>query len=557
MDSIRRPPVQWGMRRYLPILAVVAVLAAFSGALGNGFISWDDDAHVTDNPVVRRGLSLEGARWAFTSVGYTANWYPLTWLSHQLDAELFGLSPAGHHATSVLLHLLTVLALGFWLAAVTGSRAAAWLAALLFGLHPLRVESVAWVAERKDVLSGLLFVLTLAAWVWHLRRPGIGRHALAMLAFALALMAKQSAVTLPLVLLLLDFWPLGRLRIGGLPAGRGPGIGRVLLEKAPLLALAAGVSLITLRAQAAGGSRGFLEPLPLASRLGSAAVWYVSYLGKTLWPAGLAIFYPNTAGDLNRAAVAGATILLGGVTVLVVRQARRFPWLATGWLWFLGVLAPMSGLVQFGAQGMADRYTYLPHIGLFLGLAASLPEVISRRPAFRVPLAAIAAGIIVCLAAVTIRQTTLWRDDRTLFEHAVAVTRGNWMARNLLGNALVDEGDLAGAEGHYRLALEARRSYAKARYNLAYVLQRQGRLTEAADEDLLVIAGDPFYVEAFNNLGTIRFLQGRIDEAADLFERATRMKPDYRDAWGNLALARTRQGRLDEAAEARLLANRP
>jgi tetratricopeptide (TPR) repeat protein len=320
--------------------------------------------------------------------------------------------------------------------------------------------------------------------------------------------------------------------------------------------MAGAVSLVTLRAQAAGGSRSFLEPLPLAARGASAAIAYAAYLGKTLWPMGLAFFYPNPGRVLGTMKVAAAALLLAALSILALRHARRHPALAAGWLWFLGMLAPMSGLVQFGAQQMADRYTYLPHVGLFLGLAAALPAALARRPRLRLPLAAVAAAIVLVLVAASARQTLLWRDDRTLYGHAAAVTRRNWMAHNLLGTTLIADGDAAGAERHFRLSLDARPGYTKAHYNLALALQRQGKLDEAAVENRRVIDADPFYVEAYNNLGTVMFMQGRIDEAADLFERAVRMKPGYRDAWVNLALARSRQGRYQEAAAAERLAGR-
>jgi hypothetical protein len=409
----------------LALVLCLAVAAVFGRAVGHEFVSFDDGVYVTKNEHVRAGIGIESLRWAATSFE-GGSWHPLTWLSHLLDVELFGLAPAGHHATSVLLHAATTLVLLLALHALSGSLWPSAFATALFALHPLRAESVAWVAERKDVVAGLGFVLALLAYARYVRRPSAGRLAGVALAMTAALLAKPSVVTLPFVLLLLDVWPLRRLDLFARPF---PGRRLVALctEKLPLFGLAVGASALSLVAQAAIGAVTSLEAAPLAMRVANALLAYAAYLRMSVWPTELAFFYPYPK-QLPWAELVGAAALLVSLTALAFAQLRRRPWLAVGWLWFLGVLVPMIGLVQVGAQAHADRYSYLPSIGLAVAFAWSVAEGAGRWPRARRGIALGAALLVVASAAATWRQVGTWRDDRTLYVHALAVTRDNFKA---------------------------------------------------------------------------------------------------------------------------------
>jgi tetratricopeptide (TPR) repeat protein len=387
------------------------------------------------------------------------NWHPLTLLSHMADVQLFGLHPAGHHGTSLLLHAANALLLFAVLWRMTGAPWRSWMVAALFAVHPTHVESVAWVAERKDVLSALFWILALGAWTAWTRRPSLGRYLLVTALMALGLAAKPMVVTLPFALLLLDLWPLDRLRLGWK---------RLLLEKLPLLALSGVSSLVTLRYQQT--SMVPLEVLPWTFRLANAAVSYAAYLGKTLFPWHLAVFYPLPLA-IPAWQVAGAAALLLAITALAVWRARRSPWLLTGWLWFLGTLVPVIGLVQVGRQAMADRYLYLPSIGLFLGLVWGIAELVKRRSV----LAALSTAILLSLAAATWVQVGYWRDSAALYRHALAVTRGNYVAHVGLAKALTAQRDWDGAAEQYRAALALRPEFREARLGLEAVLRAAGR----------------------------------------------------------------------------------
>jgi hypothetical protein len=401
------------------------VAAVFGRALGHEFVSFDDGIYVTRNEHVRAGLDVASLRWAATSFE-GGSWHPLTWLSHMLDVELFGLAPAGHHATSVLLHAAVAAVVFLALRALSGALWPSLLAAALFALHPLRAESVAWVAERKDVLAGLGFALALLAYAGYARRPSAGRLAGVALAMAAGLLAKPSVVTLPFVLLLLDVWPLRRLELFAAPFAWRQ-LAALLVEKLPLFALSAAASALSLVAQSTIGAVVGLEAAPVAMRLANTLFAYAAYVRMSVWPTRLAFFYPYPK-ELPWAELAGAAALLLALTALVLVQLRRRPWLAVGWFWFLGVLVPMIGLVQVGAQALADRYSYLPSIGLCVAFAWSVCEAAGRWPRARPALALASALLVLASATATWRQVGTWRDDRTLCVHALAVTRDNFKA---------------------------------------------------------------------------------------------------------------------------------
>ncbi|HTG32198.1 MAG TPA: hypothetical protein VLB76_04655 [Thermoanaerobaculia bacterium] len=448
--------------RRLPLLLGAALalltLAAYLPALRNGFVNLDDGLYVTGNPQVQKGITRASAVWALTA-NVANNWHPLTLLSHQLDCQLFGLDPAGHHATSLLLHLANTLLLFAVLRGMTGAVWRSAAVAALFAVHPAHVESVAWVAERKDVLSALFWILAMAAWTGYARRPSPGRYLLVALMMILGLMAKPMVVTLPFALLLLDVWPLER---------RGLGWQRLIAEKLPLLALSAVASLVTLRYQRT--SLAPLDLVPWSLRLANAAVSYASYLGKLLLPRNLAVFYPIPLA-IPAWQVAAAAVLLAALTALAAWKARRAPWLLVGWLWFLGTLVPVIGLVQVGRQAMADRYTYLPSIGLFVAIVWGIAWGIAALARERRAVLFIAAAAILALAVGTWMQAGTWHDSVALYRHALAVTRGNYVAHVGLAKALTAERNLEGAEQQYRAALALRPRLIEARAGLAAVLR--------------------------------------------------------------------------------------
>jgi tetratricopeptide (TPR) repeat protein len=447
--------------RIVALALAALVAAAFAPAAQNGFVLLDDQTYIVANPHLRGGFTAEALRWAFGE-SYASNWSPLTWLSHLLDVRLFGLDPRPHHLESVLLHAANAVLLFLALRGLTGRLWASALAAALFGAHPLRVESVAWAAARKDLLAGLCWMLALGAWVRYARRPSAARYGAVLAALALGLMAKPTLVTLPFVLLLLDWWPLGRLRPRRDGSSRSA---RLVAEKIPLFLLAAASAALTWRAQASWGAMDYLGDLSLAERCANALVSYVAYLGTAVWPAGLAVYYPHPGHALGAARPVAAALLLLALSALALAGARRRPWLAAGWLWYLGTLVPMIGLVQVGAQARADRYTYLPLIGVALAAAWSLADVAGRRPRLRTAAAVLALAALCALAAASRAQTALWRDDRTLFGHAAAVTRGNWLAEMNLGAAFGAQGEHAAALEHFEAALRIRPDYPLAAEN--------------------------------------------------------------------------------------------
>jgi tetratricopeptide (TPR) repeat protein len=530
----------------LCLLLLGLVAWAFLPVLHNGFVNYDDGRYITANPHVQAGLSWANVRWAFESTA-ASNWHPLTWLSHMLDCQLFGLNPRGHHLTSLLIHAANCLLLFLLLRRLTGATARSFLVAALFGLHPLRVESVAWAAERKDVLSTLFCLLTLHAYASYARAaaapPGASRpraalfYALTLLAFALGLLSKPMLVTLPCLLLLLDFWPLNRLNRSALP--------RLLLEKLPLLALAAVSSAITFAVQSSGGATWMMGVLPFASRAENALVSYCRYLGKLFWPSQLSVIYP-AAPSWPAAAVVLSALLLLGLSVLAVRLRRRAPYLLTGWFWFLGTLVPVLGLVAVGEQAMADRYTYLPLTGILIALvwgAHDLARACPRRRAAGFALAALA--LAACVAA-TRAQTRYWKDSETLFRHAVDVTGANYRAEVNLGGALCDEGRVDEAMGHFKEAVRLRPDSAEAHLDLGAALYSARHRGEAIAEFREAIRLKPGYADAHYNLGIALEDGGALGEAIQEYRRAAGLWPDWK-VCHRLGAALRRSGAAAEA----------
>jgi len=532
------------------MLLAAGILFCYWQVSNHEFVNYDDDEYVTENRHVQEGLTRESVTWAFTTT-HTGNWHPLTWLSHMLDCTLFGLDAGRHHMINVLLHLANALLLFAVFQRMSGALWRSGFVAALFALHPLHVESVAWVAERKDVLSTLFWILTMWSYARYVECPGVGRYLLVMVLFVLGLMAKPMLVTLPFVLLLMDYWPLRRLRGGeadkkGTIQGDRQSFSRLVWEKAPLFGWAVASSVITFMAQKAAGAVSSLEAFPLPLRIGNALVSYVTYIRKMVWPQDLAVFYPHPQTVPLWEAL-GVGIVLASLSALVIRGGRKRPYLVVGWFWYLGTLVPVIGIVQVGLQGLADRYTYVPLIGLFVIMAWSVDEAMAgwrlRKPAIGILGGVVILGIMLC----TWIQIRYWKNTISLFEHALKVTADNWVAHNNLGNALLDKGNVNEAIHHFGEALRIKPGFAKAHNNLGNALLRQGKVEEAMSHYVEALRIQPEYDKARYNLATAMLNQGRIQEAVHHYAEVLRVEPDYVDAHFNLGLALGRLGRVDEA----------
>jgi hypothetical protein len=546
-----RPAPPW-----LPALVAAAIfllaLTVYWAATGFGFLNLDDQTYVYENRMVLRGLSWEGFAWAFGSLR-GSNWHPLTWLSHMADVQLFGLEPGRHHLVSVLIHALDSVLLFLWLRLATGSTWRSAVVGALFAVHPLHVESVAWISERKDVLSTFFWLLALIAYDEWVKRRGTARYLAVVAAFTLGLLSKPMVITLPFALLLVDAWPLGR--VGGLPPGEPFEPWRVLpllREKVPLFLLSAGSAVATWVAQR-GSAVARLADLSLGDRIGNAIVSYAVYLVKSFWPSGLAPLYPHPSiGGAGHPAwkVATAAALLLAVTWIAVRAWRSRPFLAWGWLWFLGTLVPAIGIVQVGVQSHADRYTYIPSIGILVAvtwLAASVPFPLRGGKTVSV---ALAAGAVAVLGVVAAGQVKHWRNSERLWRHTLAVTSGNWQAWTGLGDALFEAGrPVESVEAHSQ-SLRIRPENAVAWNGLGVSLGQLGLLADAIDRFQRAIGLDPAYADAWYNLGTAHGNLGEHRNAALALEKAVALQPGNPQFWANLVVARAALGDRPGTAEA-------
>jgi Flp pilus assembly protein TadD len=531
----------------LCLLLVVATLALYNPASRHPFVNYDDDRYVVLNSHVRAGLVWSTIAWSFTSTEQ-ANWHPLTWLSHALDCQLFHLNPAGHHYSNVLLHALNAVLLFLMLEWTTGSTGRSLMVAALFALHPINVESVAWIAERKNLLSMLFFLVALWSYGWYARHPGRGRYGMVALSFALGLMAKPQVITLPFVLLLWDYWPLGRM----FPTrgAKGPPHEKVqpavppssfswlLLEKIPLFGLAAASAWITMAAQKAGGAVRTVVEYSLPVRLENAIVCYARYVGKAFWPSRLAPLYPHPGDSLTAWQVGGASLFLLAVTLLVV-AGRGQRYLAVGWCWFLGTLLPMIGLVQVGEAAMADRYAYLSFVGLFVMVAWGASDGLEHLHLARRWLAVPALAACLALAAVAERQLGYWSDNVTLWSHTVQVTGDNFVAQDNWGGALALAGNLDGAMPHFRAAAKINPRDPVSHLNIAAYEQEHGNLQKAVSlyQTVLGLTSDAaLLANTYANLGSAYRSLRDPGEARRNYERALRLTPESVPAWTGLGL---------------------
>ncbi len=542
-------PIERGSRDRPAILVsgslVLLILGVYLQTFAFEFLrACDDSEYVSHNPFVNRGLSSSSVAWAFTHF-HGGNWHPLTSISHMLDCSLFGLDPGYHHLTNVLLHALNSVLLLHLLRHMTGALWRSAAVAALFALHPLHVESVAWISERKDVLSTLFALLAIEAHRRYVLDPSWKRYGATFLALSLGLMAKPMLVTLPLLLMLLDHWPLGRYR--GVSSARdfARRLGRLLLEKAPLFALAVASGVITLIAQSESGTVTTIEHLPIEQRVQNAVVAYVDYLRGVVWPFELSPYYPY--GIVSGWRVAGAMLVLLLASALALRSWRRAPWWITGWLWFVVTLVPVIGLVQVGAQARADRYMYIPLIGIGLMVVWGVGEVGAIRRRQRV--AASAAGLVlVALALVSWKQVRHWRDDVTLFEHALAVTEDNWLVHYGLAGALAQRGRLAEARQHFVEAARINPTGPWAQIGLGYALEQEGRLDRAVAAYREAVRLMPTLVDGHVSLGNALLVLGNAAEAGGSFAEAVRLRPLSAEGHFGLGVASGLQGRIAEAA---------
>lgn len=556
------------------ILLALVTFIAYERLRHNDFVSIDDELYVTKNPHVYGGITRESVIWAFTTPhGDTSYWQPLTWLSHMLDCQLFGLNALGHHFTSLLFHIANTLLLFWILKNTTGAFWRSVFVAAVFALHPLRVESVAWVAERKGVLSGFFWMLTITAYILYAKRPGIKRYLLVVVALCLGLMAKPMVVTLPFVLLLLDYWPLGRFqwKTKGRPEDlsqlesakvtcRRQPLWWLLVEKIPLFILAGASGLLTyIVVQNLGARVGYLS---LKLRIGNALVSYVGYIVKTFYPVHLAVFYPYRpdVGLLWQLIVCFTILVVASAAVIYFGRRRRY--LMVGWLWYLGTLVPVIGLIQVGSQAMADRYSYLSTIGLLIMICWGAAELAKRMRYREIVLATAMVSAALALAVGTWLQVGYWRNSITLFEHAVAVTRDNYLAHNNLGAALSRQGKVSGAIEHYAEAVRIWPAGKVALTNLAPLLIWKGRIDEVVGYYREYLQEEPKDHQIHKQLADTLVRQAesisrggfepsylaksKLDEAVKHYRQALRLKPNFAEARSNLRHAQTLRDRLDK-----------
>ena len=565
-EEVSRPPKsespaagmndRWLVAGVCIFLAVIT-FAVFGQTLRYEFVNYDDNSQVYDNSAVKSGLTLKSISWAF-KFNQWDYWHPLDFLSHMLDCQLYGLAPAGHHLTNVLLHAIVAILLLLVLRQMTGALWRSAFVAAVFAVHPLRVESVAWVSERKDMLQGVFFMLTIGAYVRYVRHSwSLARYLAVVLLFALGLMSKPTLMTLPFVLLLLDYWPLKRFVPSATPDGVSgtrsagwrsyrPVVVRMLVEKLPLFMLSAAACVQT----AIVGSNTLFEgnkSLPLMLRISNAMVSYVAYMGQMVWPVKLAVLYPFPVRGVPLGEVIGAVILLVFISTVLFSLRQRHPCFLVGWLWYLGMLAPMIGLVQAGAQARADRYTYLPQIGLYLLLTWAAADLCAGWRHRRVMLGGLATVILAALIFCARVQTSCWRNSESLWTHTLACTSDNFIGHMNLGDALFKTGQVDEAIAQCQQALQINPDQARVHINLGDALFKMGRVDEAIAQYQQALQIEPDYAEAHINFGNALLRKGNVDEAIAQYQLALQIKPDYAEACYNLGNALLQKGQVDEA----------
>ena len=551
------PAVKFG-RTEIAIAAALAIvtLAIYAQVVGHQFITLDDPTYIRENPMVNRGVTLGGVAWAFTTF-YATNWHPLTWISHMLDCQFFGMN-AGHHLlVNVLIHATNTLLVFWFLLRTTHARWPSALVAALFALHPLHVESVAWVSERKDTLSTFFGLLSLIAYVRYAKAPSISRYAWVAIALALGLLAKPMLVTWPFVMLLLDYWPLGRLagpmvkehRRGAPHKEAATGIASLVWEKLPLFALVAASAIITFVAQSQGGAVRTFTDAPITLRLSNALVSYVKYLLLTFWPNDLAVYYPFAWAGIPAWQIIGAALLLLGITAFCFSQRKIRPYLIVGWLWFLGTLVPVIGLVQVGGQIMADRYFYVPSIGLFIAIVFGLADIAKSWRVAPLLSRGITVGVLLILATLMNAQVQRWRDSFTLFEHTLAVTPPNLRAENSLALAMGASGRYDEAAAHFEKTLQIDPNFYDGLVGMGVTRAFQGRMPEAIGYFQAAIRSQPDTPKAHVQLALALWKQNNDQAAFEEMRRASQLAPNDADIRADFGLALELVGQIPEAIE--------
>ena len=521
------------------IVLTLATLAVFWQVNQYDFVNFDDIVYVTQNSHIQSGITLDGFRWAFSTT-YAEFWHPLTWLSLMFDYQLYGLNAGGYHLTNLILHIMSTLLL-FWLFnRMTGSIWRSAFIAALFALHPLHVESVAWIADRKDVLSAFFWMLTLCLYVYYTEKPVIRRHLLVLLCFACGLMSKSMVVTMPIIMILLDYWPLGRLQVNDQKLSETKIAGIIplwqLKEKIPFFILSAVFSIITLYAQHNPSSKNF----PLGSKIDNAPVSFVTYLEKTFWPHDLAVFYPFS-DQLPVWQIFGAALLILVISTAVMVTVKRLPYLFVGWLWYAITLIPVIGIVQVGNHAMADRYTYIPLIGISIMLAWGIPLLLKSEEMRKKILFPMGVVFLAILSVLSWQQCGYWKNSYELFTHTLEVTENNYTIHCNLAVLLAGQGDSKAAEFHYMEALKIKPDDKDTNMNFGNLLVRQGRLDEAIERYIAAIKSKPNFVEAYNSLGVAYVQRGNWQKAIEQFSEAVKINPGYLDAQNNLKMALQRK----------------
>ncbi|MDP3096888.1 MAG: tetratricopeptide repeat protein [Syntrophales bacterium] len=520
-------------------LALVVILPFYQTSQFK-FVNYDDNWYILGNKNIQTGFDRSSVSWAFTTL-FASNWQPMTWLSLMLDYKMYGTGAGGYHVTNVLIHLVNTLLLFFIFARMTGGLWKSGFVAALFAVHPLHVESVAWVMARKDVLSAMFWLLTMAAYAYYADNPSFRRYVWVFIAFGLGLMSKPMLVTLPFVLLLLDFWPLRRFQGGAFIAGR-----RLILEKIPLIALSAVISVITIHGQGNSGALMSLGDIDFPARIANAVVSYGGYVAKMLWPLNLACFYPyQNSFSISVVLLSGA--FLSAACFFSLRHIRTAPYLAVGWLWYLITLLPVCGIIQVGEQAMADRYTYIPLIGLFIVIAWGIPDLLKGNPYYRYIIPVAAGATLLLLVILTFNQTGTWKDSRVLFEHAIAVTEGNHLAHNNLGTYLMGHKRFGEAASHFEKAVQIKPGKVKYLNNLGSAFFRQNKYDEAMTYYLRAIATNPRFDGSYSNAADVCLSSGKENEALEYYRKALHLRPGNASAENNVAVILMRRGKLNEA----------
>jgi tetratricopeptide (TPR) repeat protein len=528
------------------LFLVVATFVVYARISGYNFVNYDDELYVIKNPFIKAGFSRESIVWAFTS-GYAANWHPLTWLSHMLDMELFGLNPMGHHWTSLQIHIVNVVLLFLFLKWMTGAVWKSAFVSTLFAIHPLHVESVAWISERKDVLCAFFWILSTWAYVGYVRRPEKKRYIILLVLFTLGLMSKPMIVTLPFTLLLLDYWPLERFQslIYENKFKRVHAMTTLVLEKLPLFVLSVVSSVITFFVQQHAGAVAPIKYLSLNPRIANAIVSYVSYIVKMIWPLNLAILYPFQEWHPEHVLMSGTMILV--TSIWVIKKRRRFPYLIMGWFWYLGTMVPVIGLVQVGAQSMADRYTYIPLIGLFIAISWGMGDITAKWPRQKTLQNILAGVVITFFAIIAWFQVGTWENGITLFSNVIKNSPNNSIAYCELGRGMDRHGRYDEAVRYYLKALQINPNYAEAHYELGVTMEEEGHSKEALKHYQEALRIKPDYAKVYNNIGVILSTKGNLIDAVHHYQRAIKINPTYAIAYYNLGIISTKHDRVREA----------